>query len=347
MLEYISDEVLRKAQEKIGTTASNVAQSHTLGMIETCQQLAALNPDKVATLDVVLLLRVKRSFDGKFTCGGRIKYVYQKRVNDAFDEVTLFDPNPDLPGMENETSEETETSAPSDESDVVEPDVVDEPEQQDSPEPPQESDLDRPALPPAPKLLEAAPEKAKFTVTREAFIARLTSLPKPHELMKNEVEKFLNEVIDFDDLSPELVLNVMSDRESLENLIKDIKTELYTRHDPEPQKSSEPENESQESPKKKRGRKPKNAPAEPAPTPQETPETAQQAPDLPLAGDDMPPAVDDASDAQEMPSDAERCERHHPSGVRCCLKKGHEGNCCMTPEDRAIADEWEKKNRKK
>ena len=184
-------------------------------------------------------------------------------------------------------------------------------------------------------------------MTREAFIARLTSLPKPHELMKNEVEKFLNEVIDFNDLNPEFVLNVMSDRESLENIIKDIKTELYTRHDPEPQKSSEPENESQEPPKKKRGRKPKNAPAEPAPTPQETPETAQQAPDLPLAGDDMPPAVDDASDAQEIPSDAERCERHHPSGVRCCLKKGHEGNCCMTPEDRAIADEWEKKNRKK
>ena len=202
-------------------------------------------------------------------------------------------------------------------------------------------------LSPAPKLLEAAPEKAKFTVTREAFIARLTSLPKPHELMKNEVEKFLNEVIDFNDLNPEFVLNVMSDRESLENIIKDIKTELYTRHDPEPQKSSEPENESQEPPKKKRGRKPKNAPAEPAPTPQETPETAQQAPDLPLAGDDMPPAADDASDAQEMPSDAERCEKLHPSGVRCCLKKGHEGNCCMTPEDRAIADEWEKKNRKK
>ena len=268
-------------------------------------------------------------------------YDYKKRVKDSLGWITVIDPNPDLPGMENETS------APSDESDVVEPDVVDEPEQQDSPEPPQESDLDRPALPPAPKLLEAAPEKAKFTVTREAFIARLTSLPKPHELMKNEVEKFLNEVIDFNDLSPELVLNVMSDRESLENIIKDIKTELYTRHDPEPQKSSEPENESQEPPKKKRGRKPKNAPAEPAPTPQETPETAQQAPDLPLAGDDMPPAVDDASDAQEMTSDAERCERHHPSGVRCCLKKGHEGNCCMTPEDRAIADEWEKKNRKK
>ena len=343
----ITDIVLHQTQEKIGNAMSNLAESHTLGMLETCEQLATFSEDGVATLDVLMKLKIKRCIDGRFDVKPDIVYDYKKRVKDSLGWITVIDPNPDLPGMENETSEETETSAPSDESDVVEPDVVDEPEQQDSPEPPQESDLDRPALPPAPKLLEAAPEKAKFTVTREAFIARLTSLPKPHELMKNEVEKFLNEVIDFDDLSPELVLNVMSDRESLENLIKDIKTELYTRHDPEPQKSSEPENESQESPKKKRGRKPKNAPAEPAPTPQETPETAQQAPDLPLAGDDMPPAVDDASDAQEMPSDAERCERHHPSGVRCCLKKGHEGNCCMTPEDRAIADEWEKKNRKK
>ena len=336
----ITDIVLHQTQEKIGNAMSNLAESHTLGMLETCEQLATFSEDGVATLDVLMKLKIKRCIDGRFDVKPDIVYDYKKRVKDSLGWITVIDPNPDLPGMENETSEETETSAPSDESDVVEPDVVDEPEQQDSPEPPQESDLDRPALPPAPKLLEAAPEKAKFTVTREAFIARLTSLPKPHELMKNEVEKFLNEVIDFDDLSPELVLNVMSDRESLENLIKDIKTELYTRHDPEPQKSSEPENESQESPKKKRGRKPKNAPAEPAPTPQETPETAQQAPDLPLAGDD-------ASDAQEMPSDAERCERHHPSGVRCCLKKGHEGNCCMTPEDRAIADEWEKKNRKK
>ena len=337
----ITDIVLHQTQEKIGNAMSNLAESHTLGMLETCEQLATFSEDGVATLDVLMKLKIKRCIDGRFDVKPDIVYDYKKRVKDSLGWITVIDPNPDLPGMENETS------APSDESDVVEPDVVDEPEQQDSPEPPQESDLDRPALPPAPKLLEAAPEKAKFTVTREAFIARLTSLPKPHELMKNEVEKFLNEVIDFNDLNPEFVLNVMSDRESLENIIKDIKTELYTRHDPEPQKSSEPENESQEPPKKKRGRKPKNAPAEPAPTPQETPETAQQAPDLPLAGDDMPPAVDDASDAQEMPSDAERCERHHPSGVRCCLKKGHEGNCCMTPEDRAIADEWEKKNRKK
>lgn len=343
----ITDIVLHQTQEKIGNAMSNLAESHTLGMLETCEQLATFSEDGVATLDVLMKLKIKRCIDGRFDVKPDIVYDYKKRVKDSLGWITVIDPNPDLPGMENETSEETETSAPSDESDVVEPDVVDEPEQQDSPEPPQESDLDRPALPPAPKLLEAAPEKAKFTVTREAFIARLTSLPKPHELMKNEVEKFLNEVIDFNDLNPEFVLNVMSDRESLENIIKDIKTELYTRHDPEPQKSSEPENESQEPPKKKRGRKPKNAPAEPAPTPQETPETAQQAPDLPLAGDDMPPAVDDASDAQEMTSDAERCERHHPSGVRCCLKKGHEGNCCMTPEDRAIADEWEKKNRKK
>lgn len=337
----ITDIVLHQTQEKIGNAMSNLAESHTLGMLETCEQLATFSEDGVATLDVLMKLKIKRCIDGRFDVKPDIVYDYKKRVKDSLGWITVIDPNPDLPGMENETS------APSDESDVVEPDVVDEPEQQDSPEPPQESDLDRPALPPAPKLLEAAPEKAKFTVTREAFIARLTSLPKPHELMKNEVEKFLNEVIDFNDLNPEFVLNVMSDRESLENIIKDIKTELYTRHDPEPQKSSEPENESQEPPKKKRGRKPKNAPAEPAPTPQETPETAQQAPDLPLAGDDMPPAVDDASDAQEMTSDAERCERHHPSGVRCCLKKGHEGNCCMTPEDRAIADEWEKKNRKK
>lgn len=337
----ITDIVLHQTQEKIGNAMSNLAESHTLGMLETCEQLATFSEDGVATLDVLMKLKIKRCIDGRFDVKPDIVYDYKKRVKDSLGWITVIDPNPDLPGMENETS------APSDESDVVEPDVVDESEPQDSPEPPQESDLDRPALPPAPKLLDAAPETAKFTVTREAFIARLTSLPKPHELMKNEVEKFLNEVIYFDDLSPELVLNVMSDRESLENLIKDIKTELYTRHDPEPQKSSEPENESQESPKKKRGRKPKNAPAEPAPTPQETPETAQQAPDLPLAGDDMPPAADDASDAQEMPSDAERCERHHPSGVRCCLKKGHEGNCCMTPEDRAIADEWEKKNRKK
>lgn len=337
----ITDIVLHQTQEKIGNAMSNLAESHTLGMLETCEQLATFSEDGVATLDVLMKLKIKRCIDGRFDVKPDIVYDYKKRVKDSLGWITVIDPNPDLPGMENETS------APSDESDVVEPDVVDEPEQQDSPEPPQESDLDRPALPPAPKLLEAAPEKAKFTVTREAFIARLTSLPKPHELMKNEVEKFLNEVIDFNDLNPEFVLNVMSDRESLENIIKDIKTELYTRHDPEPQKSSEPENESQEPPKKKRGRKPKNAPAEPAPTPQETPETAQQAPDLPLAGDDMPPAVDDASDAQEIPSDAERCERHHPSGVRCCLKKGHEGNCCMTPEDRAIADEWEKKNRKK
>ena len=341
----ISDEVLRTAQEKIGNAASNLAQSHALGMVETCQQLAALNPDKIATLDVMMKIKLHRNLDGSFDITPSLVYDYKKRVRDSLGPIKIIDPNPDLPGMEKENAEEV--SAPSDESDVVEPDVVDEPEQQDSPEPPQESDLDCPALPPAPKLLEAAPEKAKFTVTREAFIARLTSLPKPHELMKNEVEKFLNEVIDFNDLNPEFVLNVMSDRESLENIIKDIKTELYTRHDPEPQKSSEPENESQEPPKKKRGRKPKNAPAEPAPAPQETPETAQQAPDLPLAGDDMPPAADDASDTQEMPSDAERCERHHPSGVRCCLKKGHEGNCCMTPEDRAIADEWEKKNRKK
>lgn len=341
----ISDEVLRTAQEKIGNAASNLAQSHALGMVETCQQLAALNPDKIATLDVMMKIKLHRNLDGSFDITPSLVYDYKKRVRDSLGPIKIIDPNPDLPGMEKENTEET--SAPSDEPDVVEPDVVDEPEQQDSPEPPQESDLDRPALPPAPKLLEAAPEKAKFTVTREAFIARLTSLPKPHELMRNEVEKFLNEVVDFDDLNPELVLNVMSDRESLENLIKDIKTELYTRHDPEPQKSSEPENESQEPPKKKRGRKPKNAPAEPAPAPPEPPETAQQAPDLPLAGDDMPPAADDASDTQEMPSDAERCERHHPSGVRCCLKKGHEGNCCMTPEDRAIADEWEKKNRKK
>ena len=343
----ITDIVLHQTQEKIGNAMSNLAESHTLGMLETCEQLATFSEDGVATLDVLMKLKIKRCIDGRFDVKPDIVYDYKKRVKDSLGWITVIDPNPDLPGMENETSEETETSAPSDESDVVEPDVVDEPEQQDSPEPPQESDLDRPALPPAPKLLEAAPEKAKFTVTREAFIARLTSLPKPHELMKNEVEKFLNEVIDFNDLNPEFVLNVMSDRESLENIIKDIKTELYTRHDPEPQKSSEPENESQEPPKKKRGRKPKNAPAEPAPTPQETPETAQQAPDLPLAGDDMPPAADDASDAQEMPSDAERCEKLHPSGVRCCLKKGHEGNCCMTPEDRAIADEWEKKNRKK
>lgn len=337
----ITDIVLHQTQEKIGNAMSNLAESHTLGMLETCEQLATFSEDGVATLDVLMKLKIKRCIDGRFDVKPDIVYDYKKRVKDSLGWITVIDPNPDLPGMENETS------APSDESDVVEPDVVDEPEQQDSPEPPQESDLDRPALPPAPKLLEAAPEKAKFTVTREAFIARLTSLPKPHELMKNEVEKFLNEVIDFNDLNPEFVLNVMSDRESLENIIKDIKTELYTRHDPEPQKSSEPENESQEPPKKKRGRKPKNAPAEPAPTPQETPETAQQAPDLPLAGDDMPPAADDASDAQEMPSDAERCEKLHPSGVRCCLKKGHEGNCCMTPEDRAIADEWEKKNRKK
>lgn len=343
----ITDIVLHQTQEKIGNAMSNLAESHTLGMLETCEQLATFSEDGVATLDVLMKLKIKRCIDGRFDVKPDIVYDYKKRVKDSLGWITVIDPNPDLPGMENETSEETETSAPSDESDVVEPDVVDEPEQQDSPEPPQESDLDCPALPPAPKLLEAAPEKAKFTVTREAFIARLTSLPKPHELMKNEVEKFLNEVIDFNDLNPEFVLNVMSDRESLENIIKDIKTELYTRHDPEPQKSSGSENESQEPPKKKRGRKPKNAPAEPAPTPQETPETAQQAPDLPLAGDDMPPAVDDASDAQEIPSDAERCERHHPSGVRCCLKKGHEGNCCMTPEDRAIADEWEKKNRKK
>ena len=337
----ITDIVLHQTQEKIGNAMSNLAESHTLGMLETCEQLATFSEDGVATLDVLMKLKIKRCIDGRFDVKPDIVYDYKKRVKDSLGWITVIDPNPDLPGMENETS------APSDESDVVEPDVVDEPEQQDSPEPPQESDLDRPALPPAPKLLEAAPEKAKFTVTREAFIARLTSLPKPHELMKNEVEKFLNEVIDFNDLNPEFVLNVMSDRESLENIIKDIKTELYTRHDPEPQKSSEPENESQEPPKKKRGRKPKNAPAEPAPAPPEPPETAQQAPDLPLAGDDMPPAADDASDAQEMPSDAERCERHHPSGVRCCLKKGHEGNCCMTPEDRAIADEWEKKNRKK
>lgn len=341
----ISDEVLMKAQEKIGNAASNLAQSHALGMVETCQQLAALNPDKIATLDVMMKLKLHRFLDGSFDITPSLVYDYKKRVRDSLGPIKIIDPNPDLPGMEKESAEDVST--PSDESDVVEPDVVDESEPLDSPEPPPESDLDCPALPPAPKLLEAAPEKAKFTVTREAFIARLTSLPKPHELMKNEVEKFLNEVIDFDDLNPELVLNVMSDRESLENIIKDIKTELYTRHDPEPQKSSEPENESQEPPKKKRGRKPKNTPTEPTPAPQESSETAQQAPDLPLAGDDMPPAADDASDAQKMPSDAERCEKLHPSGVRCCLKKGHDGNCCMTAEDRKIADEWEKKNRKK
>ena len=332
MLEYISDEVLRKAQEKIGTTASNVAQSHTLGMIETCQQLAALNPDKVATLDVVLLLRVKRSFDGKFTCGGRIKYVYQKRVNDAFDEVTLFDPNPDLPGMDEEASEGV--SAPSEESDVVEPDVVepdvvDDSEEQESQETPEDSD-DRPALPSAPKLLDAAPEKEQMTVTREAFIARLTSLPKPHELMRSEAEKFFDEVLFFEDLSPEVILNVMGNRESLENMIKEIKTELYTRHEPEEQTNTEPENESQELPKKKRGCRKKDAPDEPSPVPPETPS-----------------ASDDASDTPELPSDAERCEKLHPSGVRCCLRKGHDGNCCMTQEDRKIADEWEKRNRKK
>ena len=334
----ITDTVLHQTQEKIGNAMSNLAESHTLGMLETCEQLAAFTDDGVATLDVLIKLKIKRCIDGRFDVKPDIVYDYKKRVKDSLGWITVIDPNPDLPGMEKESAEDVST--PSDESDVVEPDVVDESE------PPPESDLDLPALPPAPKLLDVAPETEKFTVTKESFIARLTSLPKPHELMRHEVEKFLNEVIDFNDLNPELVLNVMSDRESLENFIKDIKTELYTRHEPEEQTNTEPENESQELPKKKRGRRKKDAPDEPSPVPPETPETAEKAP-VPVAEDDTPPAPDDASDTEELPSDAERCDKLHPSGVRCCLKKGHDGNCCMTQEDRKVADEWEKRNRKK
>ena len=328
MLEYISDEVLRTAQEKIGNAASNLAESHALGMLETCQQLAALNPDKIATLDVMMKLKLHRFLDGSFDITPSLVYDYKKRVRDSLGPIKIIDPNPDLPGMDEEASEGV--SAPSVEPDVVEPDVVDGPEEQESPETPEESDLDRPALPPAPKLLDAAPEKEQITVTREAFIARLTSLPKPHELMRSEAEKFFDEVLFFEDLSPEVILNVMGNRESLENMIKEIKTELYTRHEPEDQTNTEPENESQELSKKKRGRRKKDAPDESSPVPPET-----------------PPASDDASDTPELPSDAERCDKLHPSGVRCCLRKGHDGNCCMTQEDRKIVDEWEKRNRKK
>ena len=340
----ITDTVLHQTQEKIGNAMSNLAESHTLGMLETCEQLAAFTDDGVATLDVLMKLKIKRCIDGRFDVKPDIVYDYKKRVKDSLGWITVIDPNPDLPGMDEEASEGV--SAPSDESDVVEPDIVDDSEEQESQEMPEESD-DRPALPSAPKLLDAAPEKEQMTVTREAFIARLTSLPKPHELMRSEAEKFFDEVLFFEDLSPEVILNVMGNRESLENMIKEIKTELYTRHEPEEQTNTEAENESQELPKKKRGRRKKDAPDEPSPVPPETPETAEKAPDLPVSEDDTPPASDDASDTPELPSDAERCEKLHPSGVRCCLKKGHDGNCCMTQEDRKIADEWEKKNRKK
>ena len=298
MLEYISDEVLRTAQEKIGNAASNLAESHALGMLETCQQLAALNPDKIATLDVMMKLKLHRFLDGSFDITPSLVYDYKKRVRDSLGPIKIIDPNPDLPGMDEEASAPSEDSDVV-EPDVVEPDVVDGPEEQESQETPEESD-DRPALPSAPKLLDAAPEKEQMTVTREAFIARLTSLPKPHELMRSEAEKFFDEVLFFEDLSPEVILNVMGNRESLENMIKEIKTELYTRHEPEEQTNTEPENESQELPKKKRGRRKKDAPDEPSPVPPETP-----------------------------------------------LRKGHDGNCCMTQEDRKIADEWEKRNRKK
>ena len=246
MLEYISDEVLRTAQEKIGNAASNLAESHALGMLETCQQLAALNPDKIATLDVMMKLKLHRFLDGSFEITPSLVYDYKKRVR----------------------------------ADVVEPDVVDDSEEQESQETPEESD-DRPALPSAPKLLEAAPEKEQMTVTREAFIARLISLPKPHELMRSEAEKFFDEVLFFEDLSPEVILNVMGNRESLENMIKEIKTELYTRHEPEEQTNTEPENESQELPKKKRGRRKKDAPDEPSPVPPETQAPSVRCPLLP------------------------------------------------------------------
>ena len=168
----ITDTVLHQTQEKIGNAMSNLAESHTLGMLETCEQLAAFTDDGVATLDVLMKLKIKRCIDGRFDVKPDIVYDYKKRVKDSLGWITVIDPNPDLPGMDEEASEGV--SAPSDESDVVEPDVVDDSEEQESQETPEESDIDRPALPPAPKrfcrqLWRLRRRKAYFVRTCRSF----------------------------------------------------------------------------------------------------------------------------------------------------------------------------------
>jgi len=80
--------------------AESLICGHSDEIMNTLNEMFESSADDKASLDIPIVLRVKRDVDAGYTFGGKIDIRKVERVKDSVDDIT-YNPNlPDLPGFE-------------------------------------------------------------------------------------------------------------------------------------------------------------------------------------------------------------------------------------------------------
>lgn len=104
-MEKMSETVMSESQR---TRCRNIMVGHAESLIcghsdeimDTLNEMFESSPDDKASLDIPIVLRVKRDVDAGYTFGGKIDIRKVEHVKDSVDDIT-YNPNlPDLPGFE-------------------------------------------------------------------------------------------------------------------------------------------------------------------------------------------------------------------------------------------------------